>query len=312
MVIGVHGENGATLARARAGDEDAFRELTDPHRRELQLHCYRILGSVHDAEDLLQETLLAAWRGLEGFQGRASLRSWLYRIATNRCLNALRASSLRADRDRLEPYPDTLLDEVPDRSPGPAARFEAREATELAFIVALQGLAPRQRAVLVLRDVLGFSGAEVARMLDTGEVAIKGALQRARAAVGRERPARPVSVPERELVGRFADAVERGDVDAVVALLTEDARLTMPPLPLVYQGREAIAAFLREREEVRGDPLRLAPTRANTQPAFGAYLTDQPRGLFVLTLEGNAVAAITWFSDTDLFRHFGLPPTLPG
>jgi RNA polymerase sigma factor (sigma-70 family) len=312
MVIGVHGENGATLARARAGDEDAFRELTDPHRRELQLHCYRILGSVHDAEDLLQETLLAAWRGLEGFQGRASLRSWLYRIATNRCLNALRASSLRADRDRLEPYPDTLLDEVPDRSPGPAARFEAREATELAFIVSLQGLAPRQRAVLVLRDVLGFSGAEVARMLDTGEVAIKGALQRARAAVGRERPARPVSAPERELVGRFADAVERGGVDAVVALLTEDARLTMPPLPLVYQGREAIAAFLREREEVRGVPLRLAPTRANTQPAFGAYLTDQPRGLFVLTLEDNAVAAITWFSDTDLFRHFGLPPTLPG
>ncbi len=294
-----------TLARARAGDEHAFRELTDPHRRELQLHCYRIVGSVQDAEDLVQETLLAAWRGLEAFEGRASLRSWLYRIATNRSLNALRARSLRPGR--LEPYPDALLEDVPDRSPGPAARYEAREAVELAFIIALQGLPARQRAVLVLRDVLGFSAAEVAGMLDTGEVAVKGALQRARAAVDRERPARPPSAHERDVVGRFAEAVERADVDALVALLTGDARLTMPPLPLVYRGHEAIAAFLREREDVRGAPLRLVPTRANTQPAFGAYLHEQPRGLFVLTLEGDAVAGITWFSDTALFRHFGLP-----
>jgi RNA polymerase sigma factor (sigma-70 family) len=292
-----------TLARARAGDEHAFRELTDPHRRELQLHCYRIVGSIQDAEDLVQETLLAAWRGLEGFQGRASLRSWLYRIATNRCLNALRTHSRRP----LEPYPDTLLEDMPDSSPDPAARYELKEATELAFVAALQGLPPRQRAVLVLRDVLGFSAAEVAGMLDTGEVAVKGALQRARAAVDRGRPARPASSHERDLVGRFADAVERADVDAVVALLTADARLTMPPLPLVYQGHEAIAAFLREREDVRGAPLRLVPTRANTQPAFGAYLHEQPRGLFVLTLEDDAVAGITWFSDTALFRHFGLP-----
>ena len=303
-----------TLARARAGDENAFRELTDPHRRELQLHCYRILGSVQDAEDLVQDTLLAAWRGLEGFESRASLRSWLYRIATNRCLNALRTHSRRP----LEPCPDTLLEEMPDRSPGPAARYEAREAIELAFIVALQGLPPRQRAALVLRDVLGFSAAEVAGMLDTGEVAVKGALQRARAAVDRHRATRPASARERELVARFADAVERGDVDAVVALLTRDARLTMPPLPLVHQGHDAIAAFLREREEVRGAPLRLVPTRANAQPAFGAYLPDpqtataHPRGLFVLTLEGDAVRGITWFSDAGLFPRFGLPPTLAG
>ena len=294
-----------TLARARAGDEHAFRELTDPHRRELHLHCYRIVGSVQDAEDLVQETLLAAWRGLEAFEGRASLRSWLYRIATNRCLNALRARSLRPVR--LEPYPDTLLEDVPDHSPGPAARYEAREAVELAFIVAVQGLPPRQRAVLVLRDVLGFTGTEVAGMLDTGEVAVKGALQRARAAVDRDRAARPPSAHERDVTQRFSDAVERADVDAVVALLTGDARLTMPPLPLLYQGREAIAAFLREREDVRGAPLRLVPTRANTQPAFGAYLHEQPRGLFVLTLEDDAVAGITWFSDTGLFRRFGLP-----
>jgi RNA polymerase sigma-70 factor (ECF subfamily) len=293
------------LARARAGDEHAFRALTEPYRRELQLHCYRILGSVQDAEDLVQETLLAAWRGLGAFEARASLRSWLYRIATNRCLNALRTGSRRP---ALEPYPDALLAE----DPGPEARYEVREAVELAFIVALQGLPPRQRAVLVLRDVLGFSAAEVAGMLETGEVAVKGALQRARAAVERERPARAASARERELVARFADAVERGDVDAMVALLTDEARLTMPPRPLTYQGREAIAAFLREREDERGAPLRLVPTRANGQPAFGAYLDEQPRGLFVLTLEGDAVAAITWFADTGLFHHFGLSPTLTG
>jgi RNA polymerase sigma-70 factor, ECF subfamily len=291
------------LARARAGDEHAFRELTDPYRSELQLHCYRIVGSVQDAEDLVQDTLLAAWRGLEAFESRASLRSWLYRIATNRCLNALRARSRRPP----EPYPDTLLEGVPDALPGPAARYEAREAVELAFIAALQGLPPRQRAVLVLRDVLGFSAGEVAAMLETGEVAVKGALQRARAAVDRERPARTPSARERELVGRFAEAIERGDVDAAVALLTADALLTMPPLPLTYQGHEAIAAFLRERETVRGAPLRLVPTRANTQPAFAAYLGAEPRGLFVLALDGDAVAAITWFADTGLFRHFGLP-----
>jgi RNA polymerase sigma-70 factor (TIGR02960 family) len=329
----------ATLARAREGDEEAFRELTEPHRRELQLHCYRILGSLQDAEDLVQETLLAAWRGLEGFEGRSSVRAWLYRIATNLCLNALRARSRRPQQLQamadsptptrrteplwLEPYPDILLEEIPDNSPGPAARFEARESIELAFIAALQGLPPGQRAALVLRDVRGFRTAEVAAMLDMSEASVKGALQRARAALRarlpateRERAPRPNSARERQLAGRFADAVESGDTDEVVALLTDDALLTMPPQPLEYQGHEAIGAFLRHRAELRGAALRVVPTRANTQPAFGCYLPDahaaiaRPYGLIVLTLEGEAIAAITWFSDTGLFRHFGLPRTL--
>jgi RNA polymerase sigma-70 factor (ECF subfamily) len=328
------------LTRARAGDEEAFRELTEPHRRELQLHCYRILGSLQDAEDMVQETLLAAWRSLEAFEGRASVRSWLYRIATNRCLNALRARSRRPREVQamdasprptrrtepvwLEPYPDVLFDDVADRSPGPAARYEARESVELSFIVALQHLPPRQRAALVLGDVLGLRTAEVAEMLDTREASVKGALQRARAtlrarlpAAERERAPRPNSARERRLVGRFADAVQSGDVDELVSLLADDALLTMPPLPLEYQGRDAIATFLGWREEVRGAPLRLVPTRANTQPAFGCYLPDahaaiaRPRGLVVLTLEGDAVACITWFADTGVFRHFGLPRTLP-
>jgi RNA polymerase sigma-70 factor (TIGR02960 family) len=196
----------AALPRARAGDDDAFRELTDPHRRELQVHCYRILGSVQDAEDLVQETLLAAWRGLEAFEGRSSVRAWLYRIATNRGLNALRdrarrprevqamveppEPTRRTEPTWLEPYPHVLLEDIPDRSPGPEARYEAREAVELAFISALHNLPPRQRAAVVLRDVLGFRTAEVADMLDTGEAAVKGALQRARATVAARLPGR--------------------------------------------------------------------------------------------------------------------------
>ena len=325
---------GATLARARAGDEQAFRALTDPHRGELHLHCYRILGSIQDAEDLVQETLLAAWRGLASFEGRASVRSWLYQIATNRCLNALRARSRRPRELQdlagvpeptrrteplwLDPYPDALLEQLPDRSPGPAARYEAREAVELAFIAALQHLPARQRATLVLRDVLGFSLAQVAEMLDAGEAATKGVLQRARAtmrtrlpATESERAPRPRSAGERELVTRFADALQSGAVDDLVALLTEDALLTMPPQPLVYEGRDAIAAFVRNREEVRGAPLRLVPTRANTQPAFACSIPDAragvttPAGMFVLTLAGDAVAALTWFGDTSLFPRFG-------
>jgi RNA polymerase sigma-70 factor (TIGR02960 family) len=328
------------MTATRQADDEAFRELTEPHRRELQLHCYRIVGSMQDAEDLVQETLLAAWRGFEAFEGRASVRSWLYQIATNRCLNALRARSRRprevpamadalepthrTETIWLEPYPDVLLEDIPDRSAGPAARYEAREAIELSFIVALQHLPPRQRAAVVLGDVLGFRIAEVAEMLGTGEASVKGALQRARAtlrarlpATDRERAPRPNSAGERRLVGRFADAVQSGDVDAMVALLTDDALVTMPPQPLAYQGHHAIAAFLRQRDELRGAPLRVVPTRANAQPAFGCYLPDahaaiaRPYGLFVLTLEGDAIAAITWFADTGVFRHFGLPRTLP-
>jgi RNA polymerase sigma-70 factor (TIGR02960 family) len=329
---------GPALARARAGDEEAFRELTAPYRRELQVHCYRILGSVQDAEDMVQETLLAAWRSLEAFEGRASVRSWLYRIATNRCLNALRARSRRPREVQamddspaptrrtepvwLEPYPDVLLEDLPDRGPGPAARYESRESIELAFIVALQGLPPRQRAALVLRDVLGFRTAEVAEMLDTSEGSVKGALQRARATIRgrlpdaeRERAPRPNSAGERQLVGRFADAFQSGDVDEIVSVLTDDASLTMPPLPLEYQGHEAIAAFLRYRVELRGAPMHVVPTRANTQPALGCYLQDahaaiaRPFGLIVLTLEGDRISAVTRF-DHSVFPYFGLPRTL--
>jgi RNA polymerase sigma-70 factor (TIGR02960 family) len=330
-----------TLSRARAGDEDAFRELIDPYRGELQLHCYRILGSVQEAEDLLQETLLAAWRGLERFDGRSSLRAWLYRIATNRCLNALRDKgrrprevqtiaeppkpTRRSEPIWLEPYPDALLDTVADTSPEPEARYELKEAVGLAFMTGLQHLPPRQRAVLVLRDVLGFRAMEVAQMLQSSEAAVKGALQRARAALDtrlpageRERAPLPPSARERELVARFADAVESGDVDGVVTLLTDEAWLTMPPQPFEYQGHTAIAGFLRDRAALRGRPLRLVPTRANGQPAFGCYLPDaqtataRASGLMVLTLQGDQISAITWFGDSSVFSHFGLPRTLRG
>jgi RNA polymerase sigma-70 factor, ECF subfamily len=325
--------------KGKVRDEDAFRELTDPYRRELQLHIYRIVGSAQDAEDLVQETLLAAWRGLEQFEGRASLRSWLYRIATNRSLDALRANRRRASDQRmppmpeptrwsepvwLEPYPDVLLEGVPDAAPGPEARYETKEAVALAFIAGLQHLPPQQRAVLVLRDVLGFRAGEVAEMLEASEASVHSLLRRARAAfesrlpaTGRERAPLPDSKLERDIVGRFADAVEAGDVDGMVALLTDDAWLTMPPLPHAYQGRDAIGAFLSGAEQGRGAPLRLVPIRANSQPAFGCYLPDphaaiaRPRGLFVLTLEGDGVAAIAWFFDTGLFPQFGLPRSLP-
>jgi RNA polymerase sigma-70 factor (TIGR02960 family) len=329
----------STLARAKAGDEQAFRELTDPYRGELLRHCYQILGSVQDAEDMLQETLLAAWRGLGSFEGRSSLRAWLHRIAVNGCLNALRDRSRRprevppmaeppqptrqADPVWVEPYPDVLLDGVPDPAPGPEARYDTKESIELAFVTALQHLPPRQRAVLVLRDVLGYRAAEVAGMLGDTEASVKGALQRARAAVqarlpaDRDRAPLPGSPRERHLAGRFAAAVEDGDIDAVLTLLTRDAWLTMPPEPYEYQGHAAIAAFLHHRAALRGAPLRLVPTRANTQPAFGCYLPcaqtpiARPYGMIVLTLRGDQISAITWFSDSSVFPHFGLPRTLP-
>ena len=263
-----------TLARARAGDQDAFRELTDAYRRELQLHIYRIVGSNQDAEDLLQETLLAAWRGLDRFEERASVRAWLYRIATNRSLDALRASRRRPEPERiaqmpdptrwnepmwLEPYPNILLEGIEDKAPGPEARYETKEAIALAFVVGLQHLPPQQRAVLVLRDVLGYRAAEVAEMLDTSEASVNSLLRRARAAfetrlpaTGRERAPLPNSKLEREIVGRFAETVETGDIGGMVALLTDDAWVTMPPLPHAYQGHEAINAFLRGAAERRG------------------------------------------------------------
>ena len=326
------------LERARAGEEDAFSELTDPYRHELEVHIYRIVGSVHDAEDLLQETLVAAWRGLDGFEGRASVRAWLYRIATNRSLDALRATRRRTeDLQRmterpeptrygeaiwLEPFPDVLLEGIPDQAPGPEARYEAKEAIELGFVVGLQHLSPPQRAVLVLRDVLGYRTEEVAEMLDTTAHSVNSLLRRARAAfesrlpaAGRERAPLPDSRGERAIVGRFAEAFQAGDIDSVVELLTEDAWLTMPPEPHEYQGPAAIAAFLGERMIRRGAPL-LVPTRANAQSAFGAYFrthkTEIARlyGMIVLTLEGPRISAITWFGGNSAFAHFGLPRVL--
>jgi RNA polymerase sigma-70 factor (TIGR02960 family) len=329
------------LTRAAQGDEDAFRELTDPYRRELEFHCYRILGSMQDAEDALQETMLRAWRGLHSFEQRSSLRAWLYRIATNRCLDALRDAARRppiappapfepptptrvAEPTWLEPYPDVLLEGVIDTSPGPEARYETRETIELAFIAALQALPPRQRAALVLRDVLGFHTTEVADMLDSSEDSVKGALKRARTTLAQRLPTPdrdsaplPDSIYERELVQRFADAWEADDIDGIITLLTHDAWLTMPPSPLEYQGADAIASFLHALPTWgSGQRFRLIATRANTQPAFGVYRTDthspiaHASGLMVLTLEGTRIAAITNFLDSSSLQRFGLPRTL--
>jgi RNA polymerase sigma-70 factor (ECF subfamily) len=330
------------LVRARAGDGEAFRELTDPYRRELQLHCYRILGSVQDAEDMLQETLLAAWRGLDRFEERASMRAWLYKIATNRCLNSLRASARRpapapapwpgapppeptrrAEPLWLQPYPDALLDDLPDTAPGPEARYESREALALAFTAGLQRLPPRQRAVLVLRDVLGYPAAEAAGILDTTETSVNSALQRARATLGAQAetaghdPAPPPgSARERAVIDRFVDAFEAADTARLVDLLTDDAWMSMPPEPLEYQGHAAIAEFYLSRTWWGAHPIRMVPTRANGQPAFGYYLqdphaaVDRANGLIVLTLAGDKICAITRFGDNSLFPHFGLPRTL--
>ena len=335
--------NERLLMRAAQGDEEAFRDLTDPHRRELQVHCYRILGSMQDAEDVLQETLLAAWRGLERFEQRASLRAWLYRIATNRSLNALRDAGRRpppplefpfdtpeptrvGEPAWVDPYPDFLLDGIIDAAPGPDARYETRETVELAFIAALQHLPPRQRAALVLRDVLGFQASEVADMVDSSVDSVKAALKRARATLeqrlppaDRDRSPLPDSPAERELVRRFADAFQADDINGIVALLTEDAWLTMPPSPLEYQ-RPIADRFVpaRRRHWRGGQRYRLAPTRSNTQPAFGCYRTDghapiaRATGLVVLTLEGERIAAITQFMDPSILSRFGLPRTLRG
>jgi RNA polymerase sigma-70 factor (ECF subfamily) len=321
----------STLDRARDGSERAFGELVEPYRRELHLHCYRMLGSLADAEDLLQETLLAAWRGLAGFAGRSSIRAWLYRIATNRCLNALRDSRRRAPSEPvppfdppapsrrsavtwLQPYPDALLEQA-----GPAARYLARETVELAFVAALQELPPRQVAALLLCDVLGFTTAEVAPMLDTTANAVKGALQRARASVTRHRDPvahRPAD-EARELAQTFARAFTEDDVDGVIDLLTDDAWLAMPPAPHEYHGLAAIRAFLSSSAGWRaGRRFRLVPTGANAQPAYGCYLADDQGtpagfvGVLVLTQRGGRVAGITRFLDPGPAATFGLPPTV--
>jgi RNA polymerase sigma-70 factor, ECF subfamily len=327
------------LEAARGGDENAFARLVEPHRGALHAHCYRMLGSVHDAEDALQETLLRAWRGLASFEGRSSLRSWLYAIATNACLRAIERRPKRvlpidyapaADpHDGLgeplvesvwvEPYPDERL-RLGDGLAGPEARYEQRESVELAFIAALQHLPARQRAVLILRDVLGFSAREVAAALETTPPAVDSALQRARKAVDERLPERSQqqvlrSLDDqrlRQIVDRYVDAWQRADVDAVVAMLTADAALTMPPLPTWYRGREAVAAFLKS-DVLRDKRWRLVPARANGQLAFGNYRWDEerqtfePRSISVLRLDREGIAEITTFMSPELIPSFGLP-----
>ncbi|MFI5909256.1 sigma-70 family RNA polymerase sigma factor [Dactylosporangium sp. NPDC051541] len=343
------------LERAQGGDTGAFAELVEPFRRELYVHCYRMLGSVQDAEDVLQETLTSAWRGLGGFAGRASVRTWLYRIATNRCLNWLRdttrartpatgasgpgGASGPAGTSRpggasgagagggvgvdlpeptrtgepiwLQPIPDALLEGLPDDTPGPEARYERREAVSLAFVAAVQSLPPRQRAVLLLRDVLGYRAAETAELLDMTEHAANALLRRARSVSFERAEAGPPSPRQRLAAARFADAIEAGDVDTMVTLLTDDAWLTMPPAPFEYQGHAAIAGFFRHVGLADGRRrYTLVPVGANWQPAYGCYVSGHAQGLLVVTMRGELVSAFTRFLDNATLPHFGLPRRL--
>ncbi len=342
------------VAAAAAGDEGAYRRLVEPLRAELHAHCYRMLGSVHDAEDALQDALLRAWRGLRGFQGRSSPRAWLYRIATNACLDTIARRPKRVlppDRGTaadpregpgaplveavwVEPYPDELIG-VEDGLAAPEARYERRESVELAFIAALQHLPPRQRAALILRDVLGFSARETAASLDTTVASANSALQRARRAAEERLPAESQQAALRalgeerlrEIVEGYVEAWERGDVEAIVAMLAEDAVVAMPPMPTWYSGREAIAVFLRDfafagrwtgsRFETGGRRVRLVRGRASGQVALGAYGWDEGRGAYVpyalqvLTLRGDRIAEITGFVTPEALPGVGLPAELP-
>jgi len=336
------------LAAARAGDRDAFGRLVESQRRALLLHCYRFLGSLEDAEDLVQETFLRAWRRLDRFEGRSSFRHWLYRIATHACLDARDLRSRRmlpndlgtapnpagppgappADVAWLQPYPDSLLELAIDPEPGPEARYDRRESIELAFVAALQHLPPRQRAALLLRDVLAWSATETASLLGASVPAVNSALQRARATLsqrlpGRDDPSRQgLSTADRELLARYVRAWEAGDLGALVTLLQEDALLTMPPAPEWYRGREGIRGFLAAQWPALG-PFRLLPARANGQPAFGLYgagiggdSTFRPLTVQVLRVEARSVSEIVGFIEpsafgypgADLFPRFGLPP----
>jgi RNA polymerase sigma-70 factor (ECF subfamily) len=337
-------ETSDLLTRASAGDDEAFRALVEVHSRELQVHCYRILGSVQDAEDALQETLVSAWRNLGDFRQRSSLRTWLYQIATNRCLSMLRANSRRPRTATplpdvtlpeatgvsdappwLEPYPDMLLDNLVDQAPGPETRYETTEAISLAFITALQLLPPRQRAVLVLRDVLGYHAGEVAGMLDVTQESVQSALKRARATVdrhladsGSKRLARqPDTTAERHLAAQLASALERADLQALIGLLAEDVRVSMPPAMLEYRGIDAARQFFAAATLRPGRFYRVVPTRANGQLAFGTYLADPGAGgfgaygLLVVTIADDRITEITGFG-ASVLPWFGLPQALPG
>lgn len=326
------------ISRARAGDDDAFRALTEPHRRELRVHCYRMLGSFQDAEDTLQDTLLAAWQSLGEFEARASIRTWLYQIATNRCLNTLRSASRRAAREWnipgveppeptrlgevvwLEPYPDTLLDGAIDVPLGPEARYKQTESISLAFVTALQLLPPRQLAVVILRDVLGFAANEVAGMLDSSIDSVNSALKRGRASLqSRQPPADRAPPPDYDslaedaIVAKFVSAYESADLNALVALLTDDVFVSMPPMPLEYQGRDVVARFCALLFDA-GRKYDLAVTRANGQPAFGTYLrtpagVSHGTGLIVVQLAGQQICEMTRF-DSSVLPLFGLPKSL--
>jgi RNA polymerase sigma-70 factor (ECF subfamily) len=335
----------ALIAEARAGDHEAFRHLTEPYYRELHVHCYRMLGSFHDAEDAVQETFVRAWRSLATFEGRAQFRSWLYKIATNACLRQIeRRPSLVRPREfgppadpalppsppvseivRLEPYPDLLLGDLQASSPDPETVYILRERVELAFLAAIQLLPGRQRAALILRDVLGWRASEVANLLECSVASVNSALQRARANLAERLPPgegdganRVTSVAtERSLVAQYMRAWEEGDMNALAAILKEDAVLTMPPASTWFQGRSAIAAFFDSLcfSQIR-KRFRVLATRANGLPACAAYEWDADdghykfNGIMVLRLEGNLVAEITGFGDPYLFRSFGLPEIL--
>jgi RNA polymerase sigma-70 factor (ECF subfamily) len=331
------------LEAARHRDERAFNQLIGLHRAALHAHCYRMLGSVQDAEDALQETLLNAWRALPRFEGRSSLKSWLYKIATNACLKTIERRPRRVlpidygpaadphdplgkplvESVWIEPYPVVSI-ELEDRLASPDARYEQRESVELAFVAALQHIPARQRAVLVLRDVLGFSAKEVAETLEMTPAAVDTSLQRAHKTVDERLPARSQQATLQELgderlrglVDGFLQAWERADVDSVVAMLAHDATLTMPPLPTWYRGRDAATTFLRTVALAAGTRWRLLPVTANGQLAFGEYRWDEttkrfvPRAVMVLTIAEALIADITAFGTPELFANFGLPEQL--
>ena len=332
----------AVAAAARAGDESAFAVLVERYRPELQVHCYRMLGSYEDAEDMVQEAFLRAWRKRGSFQGRSSFRAWLYRIATNACLDALERRPPRvlplqvapaadprkpslptADLPWLQPYPDRLLEGIAPSEAEPDAALVAKETIELAFLVAIQQLTPRQRAVLILRDVLAWPAKETAVLLDASVDSVHSTLRRARSTLKRHLPARrlewaPGSDPtqqERSLLRRYMDAHDRADVAALAALLQADARLTMPPTPTWYDGHEAVVAF-HARHFMAGVEWRFLVTRANRQPAVAVYTRRpgesayRPLGIDVLRIEAGLVAQIDAFLLPRLFPAFGLPPAM--
>jgi RNA polymerase sigma-70 factor (ECF subfamily) len=322
----------ALIAAAREGDEAAFRDLTERYRRELHVHCYRMLGSVHDAEDAFQDTMLRAWRHLSGFEGRSTFRAWLYRIATNVCL----AASARRQEPRepapldeeplaLTPYPDEWLDELPSAAAEPGARYDLHESVQLALVAAVQTLPARQRAALLMRDVLGFSANEVAALLDSTTASVNSALQRARATLDERRAAGRLNVErarapddvQRSTVQRYIQAWESVDIAGLVALLRDDAVMTMPPDPAVFRGSQAIVEFFSAVPAGGAlDQIPLLPARANGQPAVGAYILDpeagvyRPYGIMVLALDGDRIAEITGCTDPTVFPLLGLPTEL--